>query len=94
MSTHIEKMSLLDQMDPLRLKTNLENKDNCCTHSCKHCSMLMKIPWKENSSMKKGNHGRSYHTAQDIRYLKNDCTEEQNDSLKDSLKAAELKEKA
>lgn len=41
------------QMDPRRLKLKLENKDDCHTHSCEHCSTFLKIPWKMSSSVKK-----------------------------------------
>ena len=43
-STCMEQMVLLDQIDPRRLKLKLENKADCCTHSCKHCSTLLKTP--------------------------------------------------
>ena len=56
-STCIEKMELLDQLDPRRLKLKPDNKANCHTHSCKHFPNLLKTPWRVNSSVKKVNHG-------------------------------------
>ena len=45
-STHIVQMSLLDQMDIPRLKLDPENKADCCTHACNHCTTLLTISWK------------------------------------------------
>ena len=87
----MSQMALLDQVDPLRFKLKLEKKAYCFTHSCKHCPTLMKTPWKVSSFIKKGHHGRSYHTVHAMRHLKNNFSEEVNDSVKDSLKAVELK---
>ena len=57
-----------------------------------HASIVKKSPRKVNSFVKKGNHGGSHQTECDIRHLKNNCTEEGYSSVKDSLKAVELKE--
>ena len=88
MSTHIAQMALLDQIDPWRLKLEPENKADCFTHSCKHCTTLLKTHWKANKSVKKGNHGGSHHTVHGMRHLKNNCSEEGLNSAIDSLQAA------
>ena len=90
-STHMAQMVILDQIDPRGLKLKPENKDDYCIHSCEHCSTLMKIPWKVNSSVKKGNHGGSCHTEHDMMLLKNNCAEEGHNSVKYSLKDVGLK---
>ena len=46
---------------PRRLKQNLENEEDCCTHARKHCSALMRIQWKPNLNKKSAN-GESHHT--------------------------------
>ena len=92
-STCMLKIVLLDQMDPRRLKLKTDDEADFHTHSCGYFSTLMKMHWKSNSSVKKGNHGGSYHAAHAMRHLKNNCTEEGCDSEKDSIKATQLKVK-
>ena len=39
----MEQMLLLGKIDPRKLKEKSENKNDCHTHECKHCRMLMKF---------------------------------------------------
>ena len=75
MSIYMAQMVLLDQIDPRRLKLKPENKADCYTHSCKHCSNLLKIPWKLNISVKKVNHIESHRTVCAMIHLKRNCAE-------------------
>ena len=86
-------MVLLDQTDHRRFKLKPEKKAYRCTHSWKHLSNLIKIPWRFNVSTKKANNGGSYNNVHAIRHLKRNCSEEGHTFVKDSLKAVELKEK-
>ena len=92
-STCMDQMVILDYMDPRRLKLKQESEAHCCVHSCKHYSNIPKMHWKVSSSDKKGNNSGSYHTTHEMIHLKRTCTEEWHNSMKDSLKATELKEK-
>ena len=91
-STCMAQMGLLDHKDPRRLKLKPERKADCCAHSWKHFSNLLKTPWKVNSSINKINHGGSYHTTNCMRHLKINWTQIGHDSVKVSLKDVELKE--
>ena len=56
-------------------------------------STLTKSPWKVSGCVKKRNLGGSCHITCAMRNLNSNCTEEETDSVKDSLKSTELKEK-
>ena len=59
------------------LKEKKENKNDCCTHECKCCVMLMKFQWKVEGSLKHKPEGggRSYHVARSARHLENNFDE-------------------
>ena len=54
-STFMEQMTLLDQIYTRSLKEYPENKEDCCTHVCKHFNSLMRIPYKPSNLKKKAN---------------------------------------
>ena len=72
------KMVLLNQIDPMRLKLEPENKDKCHTHACEHCTK----------------HFKKVLRALTMRYLKIIINSEQNTFIKNQKEAHDQHAKA
>ena len=52
-SSRMCQMSLFGKMDNRGLIETPEHKNDCYTHECEHCGMLIKLPWKVKGSYEK-----------------------------------------
>ena len=73
----MEQILFLKKMNHHGLKEKKENKNDCCTHECKYCVMLMKFQWKVEGSLKHkpGKGGGSYHMVCVAVHLEKHCNE-------------------
>ena len=60
-------------------------KNDCCTHECEYCGVVMKFQWKLKGTCKNkvGGVGGIYHTVHASRHLYIHCNESCRNSIKE-----------
>ena len=74
---------VFEKMDPRRLKEKTGSNNDCFTHECGHCRILMKFEWRVKGTLNLNL--EEDHVARVARHLENHCDEEGSLSIQQRL---------